>query len=141
MDEQLFNLFRAMAAGMEHEQREQVIEILRNPPTGRTPADLVQLLDLKKIVDELSRLAEGYEKRNWRDIDGNSADQVKEFQGQYLRLHRQVVEYFERVQYGGFSMSNLERYASTQDRILLEDRLNTRRMTIQRMWDFLISSN
>lgn len=136
-----------MTAGIEHEQREQIIEILRNPPTGRTPADLVQLLDLKKIIDELSRLADGYEKRSWRDIDGNSADQVREFRGQYLRLHRQVVEYFERVRYGSFSMSDLERYASIQERLIeendayaiIEAKRNARREVeneIQRRRDF-----
>jgi hypothetical protein len=133
MDDQLFSLFRAMAAGMEHEQREQVLELLRDSPTGRTHADLVQLLDLKKIVGELSRLADGYEKRNWRDIDGNGADQLKEFQGQYLRLHRQIVEYFGRVQYGDFSISDLERYASIQDRIVLEDRLVLQRTETKKM--------
>ncbi len=136
MDDQLFSLFKSVSSGMNQRQRDEVIEILRNPPTGRTPADLVQFLDLKRIIDELTRLSEAYRKRDWRDIDGNRDSQVMEFQKQYLRLHREIVGYFDIMSLNRFSKNGLDYYDSIQKRIVLEDKLTERRGEIQRMWDF-----
>ncbi len=136
MDDQLLNLFGAITSGMDHKQREEIIEILRNPPTGRTPADLVQLLDLKKIIDELTRLNDAYKERDWQDIDGNNAEQVKEFRENYFPLHRQIIDYFNRINYSDFSSNELDKYDSIQKKIIFEGKLNERKIEIQKMWDF-----
>ena len=136
MDDQLFNALRTITAGMDQKQREEILEMGRNPATGRTPADLVQFLDLKKIIDELTRLNDGYREINWQGIDGNNTEQVREFQEHYIRLHKYIVDYFGRISYGNFSLGSLDRYDSMQERIVLEDELTGRRREIQGMRDF-----
>ena len=136
MDDQTFNALGAVMAGLSHQQRERIIGILENPPAGRTSADLVQLLDFKKIIDELTRLVEAYQGRGWKDIDGDNPQQVNEFREHYLKLHFQIVDYFGRIQYGNFSRGKLDNYDSIQGRILSEEELTKKRRTIQGMWDF-----
>ena len=97
---------------------------------------MVQLLDLKRIIDELTSLCEAYRSKDWCDINGNGEEQVREFREPYLRLHREVVDYFVLIGQGQFSRDMLDRHDSTQERIVLEDRLCGKRAEIQNMWDF-----
>lgn len=136
MDDQLFSILQSVASGLDNRQREQIIRILRNPPTGRTPADLVQLLPLKELIDELTDLTTAYSGRDWQDISGNAPGQVTEFRDTYLKLHRDIADYFTRVSYGGFSMNVLDGYKDVQERVILEDELAGKRRGIQRKWDF-----
>lgn len=132
----MFNMFQTLAQGMTQRERERVIELYENPPTGRTIPDLVQNLYLKREIDELTRLYDAYRERGWRDIDGDGPEQVAEFKRNCLRLHRDIVSYFERLAYGDFVLVRIDQFASIQDRIAQETELSEGRRRIQGMWDF-----
>lgn len=136
MEDQESNLVRSLLTGLDYKQKQQLIKAFRDPAVGRGVVDLMQIPKLRSLINELDDLVDAYEQRGWRDIDGDEASHVKEFQETYLRLHRRIVDYFCRLSYGDFCSSDLDRYSEIQERIILENRLIERRKAIQGMWDF-----
>ncbi len=136
MDDKLLALFQTLESGVDYKEKEQILKILKNPPTGKTVVDMVGIPDLEKKIVELAELNEGYRSRGWKDIEGNGSYQVKEFRENYLRLHKEIVDYFTRVSYGDFHTEALEHYDSIQNRILLGEELTEKRKEIQAKWDF-----
>lgn len=136
VDEKLLKIFQMMTAGLEHKQKEEFLRLLKNPRIGRTCADLVQLPEMLDTIIQLTELNQGYKSKNWRDIDGNEPLQINEFIDPYLRLHREIVDYFTRVEYENFSLERLNEYKSVQERILLEKKLIKKRIEIEKMWTF-----